>query len=517
MGPPGNTLERAGAATVAIALALATTVTAGDLFRRGDVNSDGVLDISDAVAIFGFLFLGADTPACLDAADANDDGSNDLSDGVAILNFLFQGGPQPPTPRFDAACPGRDPTADALDCAGGSGAPRSPPGIDFAPVTAPPPRVRERSRWLLEETGPGVFRVEEGTSFALLVEAQSNEDTLAPLSLVEPDDPRDGNPDTLDVRCDRNLGDPSAGGVAAGDSLAPFFFRDIDAWEDPVYLITQASMRIAGDGPLAPAPGSYRFTASVVDARCARSETASFTLVVEPSSAPEVQVWTEDAAGAVRPHDPGTGNARVTAGEPVTLVVEGLPNGRGGAAPDPSSLSVIADPAFPAGADLTPRFGPGDRPARLEMTLDGEWFPCPGNTDLLVSMRAGDAERTVRFRLETPLGFAADIAPIFRVSCTGCHEEPGPDKGLVLVDPSLDRIYRNIVNVFASEPAITSIAPLLVWPYFPERSYLVHKIRGTFLDPDVAGEGRRMPADEGFLDETTEKLIIDWVAQGAPR
>jgi hypothetical protein len=82
----------------------------GPLFSRGDANSDGHADLSDAVTILMHLFLGRQGPSCLDAADANDDGKLDISDPVSILSFLFLGG-APLVP----AC-GLDPTPDDLDC-----------------------------------------------------------------------------------------------------------------------------------------------------------------------------------------------------------------------------------------------------------------------------------------------------------------------------------------------------------------------------------------------------------------
>jgi type II secretory pathway pseudopilin PulG len=78
-------------------------------FHRGDATSDGVLDISDAVKIFSFLFLGGTAPSCLEAANANDDAALDISDGVFILSFLFGGGPEPPPPGPPARPCGEDP------------------------------------------------------------------------------------------------------------------------------------------------------------------------------------------------------------------------------------------------------------------------------------------------------------------------------------------------------------------------------------------------------------------------
>jgi hypothetical protein len=83
-------------------------------FRRGDANGDGGQDLSDAVLVLSYLFLGEPGKlACEKADDANDDGTIDLSDAVLVLGALFLGGAPPPEPS--AAC-GADPTPDALNC-----------------------------------------------------------------------------------------------------------------------------------------------------------------------------------------------------------------------------------------------------------------------------------------------------------------------------------------------------------------------------------------------------------------
>jgi hypothetical protein len=81
-------------------------------FRRGDVDANGTAEITDAVSLLGFLFLGEAGPACQDAADADDTGRLDLNDPVFILGYLFQGGLEPPAPG-PTNC-GSDPTADDL-------------------------------------------------------------------------------------------------------------------------------------------------------------------------------------------------------------------------------------------------------------------------------------------------------------------------------------------------------------------------------------------------------------------
>jgi len=82
-------------------------------FIRGDANSDGALQISDAVFILQYLFAAGESPSCLDASDSNDDGYIDISDVMKILMYLFGDLPAPPAPYPDC---GVDTTEDSLDC-----------------------------------------------------------------------------------------------------------------------------------------------------------------------------------------------------------------------------------------------------------------------------------------------------------------------------------------------------------------------------------------------------------------
>jgi hypothetical protein len=64
----------------------------------------------------GYLFSAQEgTPACLRASDANDDGAIDISDAIYMPSFLFLGGPASmptlPEPADD------NPFADRLSCA----------------------------------------------------------------------------------------------------------------------------------------------------------------------------------------------------------------------------------------------------------------------------------------------------------------------------------------------------------------------------------------------------------------
>lgn len=82
-------------------------------YLRGDANSDGRADLSDAVFTLGYLFLGSREPSCLKSADVDDNGRVELTDAVRLLNHLFSGAPPPDRP-FDECGP--DPTEDDLTC-----------------------------------------------------------------------------------------------------------------------------------------------------------------------------------------------------------------------------------------------------------------------------------------------------------------------------------------------------------------------------------------------------------------
>ena len=83
-------------------------------FIRGDTNSDGLVDLSDPIALLNHRFLGGDLPNCEDAHDFDDSGEVNLSDAIFGLSFLFLQGALPPSPG-PRQC-GWDATDDTLDC-----------------------------------------------------------------------------------------------------------------------------------------------------------------------------------------------------------------------------------------------------------------------------------------------------------------------------------------------------------------------------------------------------------------
>ena len=82
-------------------------------FLRGDVNQSGEVDLSDAVALLGYLFRGGAPPECFAALDADRTGIVELTDAVVILSYLFLDG-SPPVAPFPECNP--DPLGDLLEC-----------------------------------------------------------------------------------------------------------------------------------------------------------------------------------------------------------------------------------------------------------------------------------------------------------------------------------------------------------------------------------------------------------------
>ena len=61
----------------------------------GDANGDGTVNVSDAVYIINYVFVGGDAPDPLCSGDANGDETVNVSDAVYIINYVFVGGDPP--------------------------------------------------------------------------------------------------------------------------------------------------------------------------------------------------------------------------------------------------------------------------------------------------------------------------------------------------------------------------------------------------------------------------------------
>lgn len=82
-------------------------------FVRGDTNSDAGVDLSDALFLLSFLFLGGPRPDCEESADVSGEGAMNISDALYLLNYLFLGGPPPAEPFPDC---GLGVTGDSQSC-----------------------------------------------------------------------------------------------------------------------------------------------------------------------------------------------------------------------------------------------------------------------------------------------------------------------------------------------------------------------------------------------------------------
>ncbi|MEE3053929.1 MAG: hypothetical protein VYB34_09350, partial [Planctomycetota bacterium] len=85
--------------TIAVRLQILPPVEpAEDLFRRGDADANGAMQLTDAVFVLLYLFSGGGEPPCMEASDADDNGALQLTDAVYVLLYLFSGGDAPPAP-----------------------------------------------------------------------------------------------------------------------------------------------------------------------------------------------------------------------------------------------------------------------------------------------------------------------------------------------------------------------------------------------------------------------------------
>jgi len=95
-----------------IAVVIGARIGKGTAFLRGDCNQDLEVDLSDAIAGLGHLFLGRDV-SCLEACNFDGLGDRDLTDVIYLLNHLYLGQSALPAPY--PGC-GEDPAGGDPDC-----------------------------------------------------------------------------------------------------------------------------------------------------------------------------------------------------------------------------------------------------------------------------------------------------------------------------------------------------------------------------------------------------------------
>lgn len=63
---------------------------------KGDVDSDGDINVADLTYLVDYLFRGGEPPPILQSADLNNDGDLNVADLTYLVDYLFRGGPPPP-------------------------------------------------------------------------------------------------------------------------------------------------------------------------------------------------------------------------------------------------------------------------------------------------------------------------------------------------------------------------------------------------------------------------------------
>ncbi|MBI4602769.1 MAG: laminin G domain-containing protein [Planctomycetes bacterium] len=86
------------------------------VFHRGDADNNAELQLTDAIRVLGFLFLGGAPPTCMDAGDADGNNQLQLTDAIRILGYLFLGGVAPESPGPPPNDCGPDNDATTLGC-----------------------------------------------------------------------------------------------------------------------------------------------------------------------------------------------------------------------------------------------------------------------------------------------------------------------------------------------------------------------------------------------------------------
>ncbi|MBD3219366.1 MAG: hypothetical protein GF310_13925 [candidate division Zixibacteria bacterium] len=77
------------------------SVNIGVPYICGDANNDEEVNVSDAVLIINYVFMGSSPPDPLEAGDSNCDASVNISDAVMLINYIFVGGESPCDPSGD--------------------------------------------------------------------------------------------------------------------------------------------------------------------------------------------------------------------------------------------------------------------------------------------------------------------------------------------------------------------------------------------------------------------------------
>jgi len=108
--------------------------------------------------------------------------------------------------------------------------------------------------------------------------------------------------------------------------------------------------------------------------------------------------------------------------------------------------------------------------------------------------------------LAQAVSFKKNVLPVFQRNCLACHVTGEEQGGLGLM-PKI--AYSSLVGKAALQGGMPRVTP-----GDPERSYLLHKLRGTHLDQ--GGSGGRMPLGLEPLSSEDLGQLQAWIKAGAP-
>lgn len=109
------------------------------------------------------------------------------------------------------------------------------------------------------------------------------------------------------------------------------------------------------------------------------------------------------------------------------------------------------------------------------------------------------------------------VQQILEAKCATCHSSTSP--GLKLVG-TMDQVYNNIVDKTPNNPVASAKGQKLVYPSYPERSFLYRKInKGLYADCTAleSTEGSSMPTNGTPLTNTETEIIRQWIMHGASK
>lgn len=359
------------------------------------------------------------------------------------------------------------------------------------------------------------------------------------------------DPTRLAVAASVDLGDPQAGGYAAGSDVAAVL-----AAAGRLHATRAQDGRPAvaidlAEGDLAPFPfGRMLWSIVVLDdidrataplyvgltVRAPDRPTATLALEIPPfgSTVPTGVTLPLDDEGV-----PFCGKQL-----DFVLSLRAIPNSESGARfdrlfpnglVDPERISLVADRnlgdpgngGLAAGENLAPLLGvdldllvdeaTGETIASLLFPLGASWLPLNGDTTFTASL-LDDAdvlslEGSTVLRVVAAVTLSGDIQPILSSRCatSSCHDNTGPAAGLRLTNT---RTFGETVRVRADQTPDDSCATLRIAPYDPEASYLWRKVNDTHRGDCAKGSGNDMPPT-GSLTAAQLAKLESWMVQGA--